>query len=55
MNLLLYLPILQMLARERAMVEEMEIRRIEDVALILVNKEEIQRSAHTIMLQNIVN
>lgn len=41
MNLLPYLPVPQMLAREKAMAKEMEVREIEDMALILVNKREI--------------
>ena len=41
MSLLHYLLILQMLAVERAWVEEMEILEIKDVALTLVDKREI--------------
>ena len=33
----------------------MEIREIEDVALILVDRGEIQRPAHIVMLQDIVS
>ena len=44
-----------MLAGERAMAEEMEVREIEDVDLIPLDKEEVQRPAHTVMLQDIVN
>ncbi len=41
MNLPLYLPVARMLAGKKAMVEEIEIREIEDVALIRVDKEEV--------------
>ncbi len=37
------------------MVEEMEIREIKDMALIPVDKEEIQRPARTVMLQYLVS
>lgn len=41
MNLLCYLPVPRMLAKERVMAEEMEIWEIEDVALIQVDKGEV--------------
>lgn len=37
------------------MAKEMKVREIKDVPLILVDKEEIQRPAHTIILQDIVS
>lgn len=44
-----------MLARKKAIVEEIEIQKMKDVALILVDKEEIQRPAHIVILQDIVS
>ena len=49
-NLLHYLHIPQMLARKGTMVEDMEIREIEDMALIPEDKGEIQKLAHIVML-----
>ena len=44
-----------MLAGKRAMAKEMEVREIEDVDLIPLDKEKVQRPAHTVMLQDIVS
>lgn len=49
MNLLLYLPVPRMLARERTMVKKIEIREIEDVALIPMDKGEVQGPARSVM------
>lgn len=43
-----------MLARERAMREEIKIQKIKDIAFILMDKREIKRFAHTVIFQNIV-
>lgn len=43
-----------MLAEKKAIVEEIKIQKIKDVAIILVNKGEIHKLAHIVMLQNIV-
>lgn len=48
MNLPLYLLVLQILAREKAMIEKIEIQKIENMALILIDKKVIQKPTHII-------
>ena len=52
MSLLHNLHVPQMLAKKRAIVEELEVQRIEDKIFIQVDKPKIQRSTHIIMLQS---
>ena len=54
-NLPPYLPVFQMLAGERAIAKEIEIREIKNVDFILLDKEEVQRSAHIVIFQDIVS
>lgn len=50
MNLLYYLYIPQILAREKTIIEKIKIQQIENMTLILVDKEKIQKLAYTITL-----
>lgn len=43
-----------MLAKEKAIVEEIKKQEIKDMTLILVNKKKIQRFAHIVTLQDII-
>ena len=55
MNLLPNLPVPRKLAGKRAMAKEIEVREIEDVDLIPLDKKKVQKPAHTVMLQVIVS
>lgn len=50
MSLLHYLLEPQMFVSEKTIIEEIKIQKIEDVAFTPVNKGEIQRPAHIVML-----
>lgn len=43
-----------MLAEKGAIIEKIEIQKIKDMAFILVDKEKIQRVAHTVTFQDIM-
>lgn len=55
MNLPTYLPTPQIVAGEKAIAEKIEVQEIKDVNLIQVDKGEVQKPTHIVILQDIVS